>query len=141
MYIGAFIVHIAQLIIIVRLNREIFFLQPPVDNTLDDIVDHCKGGHTHEHSRESEQSTSQKDGENNPESGKPCTVAKDLRSNEIAVQLLQKKDKDNKIHTLQRICEHDQEGRWDRSYVGAEKRDHIGHAHDHADQHHIRHLE
>src|SRR5699024_12708467 len=50
----------------------------------------------------SEQSAPEQNGKHHPERGKSCGISKNLRSDHIAVQLLQGNDKDQKIKSLDR---------------------------------------
>ena len=70
------------------------------------IVDYCHERHTEQHARESPQPAKYQNGKYHPEGTKPSRIAEDLRSDNIAVDLLENKDENEKVHSLQRILQY-----------------------------------
>ena len=66
-------------------------------------VKHCKNRNANDHNWDSKDSTANKDGDNDQKTGKSCGITKNLRSKNIAVKLLENKNKNCKINSLQRI--------------------------------------
>ena len=94
--------------------------------------------HADDHSHKAKKPSKEQDGKQDPETGKSRGIPQDLRSQDIAVKLLQYQDEYKKIQALHGAYHQDQEGAWNRSDKGSEKRNDIGHADNHADKEHIR---
>ncbi len=68
------------------------------------IVDYCHERHTEQHARESPQPAKYQNGKYHPEGTKPSRIAEDLRSDNIAVDLLENKDENEKVHSCSGFC-------------------------------------
>ena len=78
-------------------------LQADMDKPAKCRVKHCKNRNANDHTWDSKDSTANKDGDNDQKTGKSCGITKNLRSKNIAVKLLENKNKNCKINSLQRI--------------------------------------
>lgn len=108
-----------------------------LNHLLRQVVEHCEGGHTDDHPHKPEQPAEQQDGEEHPEAGDPRGIPQDLWSQNVPVKLLQQEHEPHKIQALHRAHQQNKEGAGDRPDKRPEKRDHVGHPHDHAHQHHV----
>ena len=70
------------------------------------IVDYCHERHAEQHARKSPQPAKYQNGKYHPEGTKAGRIAEDLRSDNIAVDLLENKDENEKVHSLQRILQY-----------------------------------
>ena len=75
--------------IIGNVRRESPFFQSPVNTSRRVCVDNGKHWNSDDHADEAEQASAHQNGEQYPEAGQPCRIAKDLWSQDIAVELLQ----------------------------------------------------
>ena len=109
-------------------------MQQAANNFGDRIVQHCKQRHTDSHAGKAEHAAEQQDGKHNPEARQAGRVAQNLGAEDVAVKLLQGKDKQHKIYRLHRADDHDQDGAGDCADKWPEKGDDIGHADDDGNQ-------
>ena len=116
--------------ILLGLHRELPLPQPIAYQTVDHAVKHGKDRDTQHHASESKQPAEQQDREQHPEAGQSRGVPQDLGAQNIPVKLLEHKDKDHEINTLDRTDDEDQQGAWNGTDKGAKKGDDIGHTDD-----------
>ncbi|MPN56055.1 hypothetical protein SDC9_203741 [bioreactor metagenome] len=111
-----------------------FGVQPGIHDVAYAHIKDGKGGHAQQHADEPKQAAAYYNGHQHPNSGKPGAVPQNFGAQDIPVKLLQRDDQNEKFKRAERI--HDQQDQ--RTGNGAdqrpEERDHVGHAHDHADQ-------
>ena len=83
----------------------------PVNHLADDITDHTHEWHAYDCAHEAPQAAEEQDGKHNPESRQSGGIAKELRSDNISVNLLEDYDIYEKYHAMQRILKQKQQGR------------------------------
>ena len=97
-------------------------------------VKHSEQRYTDRHAHKAEHAAEQEDRKHDPEARQSGRVAQNLGPKDVAVKLLQGEDEQHEIDRLDRADHHDQDGARDRANERPEKRDDVGHAHDHRDQ-------
>ena len=80
------------------------------------------------------QAAKQQDGEQYPEAGKAGGVAKNLGSDDVAVQLLQNQYEQHEPQRLDGVLDENEQGGGNGTDEGAEEGDHVGHTDDHRHQ-------
>ena len=98
------------------------------------VEHHRRQRHSDDHAHKAPQSAEEQDGKQDPEAGKPSGVPQDLGAQDVSVKLLEYQDQPHKIQALPGAYEEHQHRAGNGSYEGAEKRDHVGNAHDNTDQ-------
>ena len=102
-------------------------IQPKESQLPDDIIYDGKQGHPNEHPNDAPQPAKEQDGEHYPEAGKSGRISQDLWPDDVAVQLLQNDYKDEKVKTVQRILQQEQQGGRNGADERAEKGDDVSH--------------
>ena len=97
-------------------------------------VKHCKNRNANDHTWDSKDSTANKDGDNDQKTGKSCGITKNLRSKKISVKLLQEQDKNNKVNTLDRINQQNQQCTRHSTNIWTKERNYVRHAHNNTDK-------
>ena len=110
-----------------------------IDQPLQAGIDHDEHRHAQQHADEAEQAAAEQDGEHDPETVNAGGIAKDLRADDIAVDLLQDDDENDVNQALHRRDEQNDQRRRHRADERAEHGDDIRHGDDHAHEHDIRH--
>ncbi len=126
--------------VILRIGRQRLLLQTLVHRLRRQLADHREGRHADDHAHRPQDPAEEKDRKQHPETGKPRGIPKDLRSQDIAVKLLDQKDQHQEDQALFRTYQQQEQRARDRADERSEERYDIRHADDHADQHRIRHL-
>ena len=86
--------------------------------------------HAQQHAREAEQAAAHDDGQHDPEGRQAHVVAQDQRADHVAVQLLQYDDEHQEHQAVHRVFQQQQQRAGNRTDIGAEDGDDIGHADD-----------
>lgn len=107
----------------------------------EDAVQHRKQRHADDHADKPEQPAGQQNGEHHPKAGKAGGIAQNFWAQDIAVELLQRKDKKHEVKRLERVDEKDKQPAGNGTDKRPEKRDDVRYAHHHADEHRIRHAQ
>ena len=93
------------------------------------------------HTWDSKDSTANKDGDNDQKTGKSCGITKNLRSKNIAVKLLENKNKNCKINSPAADHQQDEKNTW-IAPRWVKKWNYVGYTNDHhTDQKYIWHIQ
>ena len=125
----------------VGLRGHIAVAQPPVQQILHQLLHAGEDGYAQEHTQHTAEAAAHQNSHDDPEAGDAGGVAQDLRPQNVAVKLLEHHDEDHKEQALLGTDQQNKEGRGDSPQKRPEKRDDVGHAHHHADQRGIGHLQ
>ena len=106
----------------------------------DQVINNRKCRYCDNHADETKESAKEENRKQYPETRKSCRIAQDLRSQNIAVKLLQKQNPDEEIHTLERTDQEYQERCRYRTDERSKKRYHIRHTDNDAQKHRERHI-
>ena len=109
-------------------------MQPGKDEGTDQVIDDSEKRRSDQHSGNPPQLAGDQYGKQNPEAGQPHLAAQDSWTDQIAVNLLQNNHEKHEENTFSGRNRQDQQCRWDRSQIRAEKRNDIRHADHDADQ-------
>ena len=96
------IVDIIQIHVFRGLCLEAAFFQSVIDQLLQAGIDHDEHRHAQQHADKAEQTAAEQDGKHDPEAVDTGGAAEDLRSDDVAVDLLQDEDKDDIDQALHR---------------------------------------
>ena len=118
----------------VQQGQLLMALQAVDDQLFDDIIDNGEQRHAHDHAHKAPQTAKQQDGEQHPEAGKAGGVAKDLGSDDVAVQLLQNQHEQHEPQRLDGVLDEDEQGGRDGTDEGPKEGDDVGHTDDDRDQ-------
>ena len=120
--------------VVESVRRESSLSQTPVEGSRAVSVNNCKDRDADNHSDESEESAAYQHREQYPEASQACAVSQDLRSQDVAVKLLERDDEYDEIQAVHRVDHQKQQRRRDRSDERSEERDDVRDADDAADQ-------
>ena len=105
---------------------------------LDARIEYGEDRYTHNHAEDAEQTAEYGNREDNPEAGKPRGVTENLRTEDIAVELLENDNQDAEVERLSGIHHQHKEGAWNTADPRTEEWDYVGHADNHAYQNCVR---
>ena len=83
--------------ILPSVRGEAFFPQAGVHKVVDQAVQAGADRHAEEHSHHAEESAPHQDGDDDPQAGKTRGVAQNLGADDVAVQLLERQDENDKV--------------------------------------------
>ena len=116
-------------------------LQFFVDEFGDNGINHCHQRNTEDHAGQAEEAAENNDGDQNPQSIKAGCVAKDLRTDNVSVKLLDNDNNQNEPYGFRRIGDKDDKRTGDCADEGTENRDDVRDADDDTQKRVIRHAE
>lgn len=90
--------------------------------------------HPQKHAQHAAYTAPHQDSHDDPEAGQAGAVPQDLGAKDIAVKLLERKDKEDEVQALDGAVQQDEKGAGDGPQEGPEEGDHIGDAHHQAHQ-------
>ena len=96
-------------------------LQAVNDQLFDDVVDNGEQRHANDHAHKAPQAAKQQDGEQYPEAGKAGGVAKNLGSDDVAVQLLQNQYEQHEPQRLDGVLDENEQGGGNGTDEGTEE--------------------
>ena len=109
-------------------------LQPLLQHPLDQLDDYGEDGDTDDHTHHAPQGATNGDGDDDAQGADTGVVAQDLGADDVAVQLLNDKDKDQEQKCFIGVGDQHYEEGGDGSDEGAEDRDDVGDAHEGGDE-------
>ena len=90
-----FFVGIIGLVLLPDLDLTLF-VQTAANQLLHSVIDDPEQRHPNNHAEDAPQPAEQDDGKKHPEAGQACAVAQNFRADDVAVQLLQEENENDK---------------------------------------------
>lgn len=128
-----FFVGIIGLVLLPDLDLTLF-VQTAANQLFHGVINDREQRHTDDHAKDAPQPAEQDDGKQHPEAGQACAVAQNLRPNDVAVQLLQRQNKNHEPERLDGAFNQNQQRGRNRADDGAKEWNHIGDAHNGGNQ-------